>query len=201
MPASPESSTTWPSPPWPRPAPQQQLGSRPPARPAPSGPLRCSASKRLSTALARSAAHARVGSGDALELPRPEVLQLEEIAEKLPRAFGDDHRVRLGDALQARREVRRLADDAALLRLPRSDQVADDDQAGGDADAGLQRRVRSRARRPPRSAPARPAPPARRRPRAPADSRSRPARRRPCISRRSHRSGAPFRRRISDRPK
>ena len=41
--------------------------------------------------------------------------------------------------LQARREVRRLADDAALLRLARSDQVADHDQPGRDADTGLQR--------------------------------------------------------------
>ena len=68
-----------------------------------------------------------------------EVLQLEQIAEKLSRALGDDDRVRLGDPLQARREVRRLADDAALLRLTRSDQVADDDQPGRNADAGLQR--------------------------------------------------------------
>ena len=51
----------------------------------------------------------------------------------------DDDHVRLGDPLQARREVRRLADDAALLRLPRSDQVADHDQPGRNADAGLQR--------------------------------------------------------------
>ena len=42
-------------------------------------------------------------------------------------------------ALQPRREVRRLADDAALLRLARADQVADDDQPGRDADTGLQR--------------------------------------------------------------
>ena len=68
----------------------------------------------------------------------PEVLKLEEIAEELSRALGDDDRVRLGNALQARREVRRLADDAALLRLTRSDQIADDDQPGGNADAGLQ---------------------------------------------------------------
>ena len=45
-------------------------------------------------------------------------------------------------ALQARREVRRLADDAALLRLARSDQVADDNQPGRDADTGLQRSAR-----------------------------------------------------------
>ena len=47
----------------------------------------------------------------------PEVLQLEEIAEKLSRALGDDDHVRLGDPLQTRCQVRRLADDAALLRL------------------------------------------------------------------------------------
>ena len=41
--------------------------------------------------------------------------------------------------MQSRRDVRRLADDAALLRLSRSNQVADHDQPGGNADAGLQR--------------------------------------------------------------
>jgi hypothetical protein len=53
-------------------------------------------------------------------------LQIEEIAEKFSRAVCDDDHVRLSDTLQARREVRRLADDAALLRFPRSDQVTDD---------------------------------------------------------------------------
>ena len=57
--------------------------------------------------------------GNALELPHPKVLELEEAAEKLSRAFGDDDHVRLGKALQARREVWRLADHAALLRLTR----------------------------------------------------------------------------------
>ena len=66
--------------------------------------------------------------GDALEVFWSEVLKLEQIAEKLSRAFCDDDHVRLGNALQARGEVRRLADDAALLRLTRSDQVADYDQ-------------------------------------------------------------------------
>src|SRR5205809_1059311 len=41
-------------------------------------------------------------------------------------------------ALQPRREVRRLADDAALLRLAGADQVADHDEAGGDADSGFE---------------------------------------------------------------
>ena len=79
--------------------------------------------------------------GDALEVLGPEVLQLEEVAEKPARALGDDDHVRLGDPLQPRREVRRLADDAALLRLPRADEVADDDQPSRDPDAHLQRRT------------------------------------------------------------
>ena len=81
-------------------------------------PLACSASKRPSAELARSAAQARTGPAMPLRSLCPEVLKLEEIAEELSRALGDDDRVRLGDALQARRQVRRLADDAALLRIP-----------------------------------------------------------------------------------
>ena len=38
--------------------------------------------------------------GDALEAPVPEVLKLEEIAEKFSRALGDDDPIRLGDCLQ-----------------------------------------------------------------------------------------------------
>jgi len=38
--------------------------------------------------------------GDALQLPCPEVLQLEKIANKSSRALGDDDHVRLGDPLQ-----------------------------------------------------------------------------------------------------
>ena len=67
-----------------------------------------------------------------------EVLKLEQIAEELPRALSDDDAVRLCNALQARRKVRRLADDRLLLSRTRSDQVADDHQPGRDADAGLQ---------------------------------------------------------------
>ena len=53
---------------------------------------------------------------------------------KPARAVGDDDHVRLGNALQARREVRRIADDAALLRFARSGQVADDDHPGRNPD-------------------------------------------------------------------
>ena len=49
--------------------------------------------------------------------------------------------VRLRNALQARRKVRRLANDGLLLRSARPDQVADDHKTRCDADAGLQGRV------------------------------------------------------------
>ena len=139
IPASPESSTTWPSPVF---ALDQRRSSNSSSSSRPTRavrPVACSASKRPSAELARSAAQARTGPAMPLRSFGPEVLKLEQIAEKLSRALGDDNHVRLGDALQARREVRRLADDAALLRLARSDQVADHDQPGGNADTGLQR--------------------------------------------------------------
>jgi hypothetical protein len=72
---------------------------------------------------------------DALEIYRPEVVKLEQIAEQLSRTLGDDDHVRLGDALQACRKVGGLADDAALLRLPGPDEIADHDQAGCNSDA------------------------------------------------------------------
>ena len=100
--------------------------------------------QRLEAAFRRTRPQRRPGPrrpGDALEVLGPEVLQLEQIAEQPARALGDDDHVRFGDRLQARREVRRLADDAALLRLPRSDQVADDDQPGRDPDPHVQGRA------------------------------------------------------------
>ena len=121
----------------PRPAPKKQFEFFfPPDQGGQTRRVQC-----LEAAFRRTRPQRRPGShrpGDTLEVLRPEVLELEQIAEELPGAFGDDHRVRLGDPLQTRRKVRRLADDAALLRLSRSDQVADDDQSGGNANAGLQ---------------------------------------------------------------
>jgi hypothetical protein len=87
----------------------------------------CIASKRLSTALCRSAAQARAGP-----------TELEQIADKSSRAVGDNDHIRLCDPLQARREVRCLADNAALLSLSRSDQVADHHQTSRNTDPGLQ---------------------------------------------------------------
>src|SRR5271167_3217975 len=76
--------------------------------------------------------------GDALEILCPEILKLEQITEQPSRPLSNDHHVRLGDPLQTRSEVWRLANDAALLRFPRTDQVADDHQPGRNADPCLQ---------------------------------------------------------------
>ena len=75
---------------------------------------------------------------------RAEVRKLEQVAEQSSRALGDDDAVGLGDALQPRGEVRRVADDAALLRLSRTEQIADDDDPGRDPDAHMQRRAGGR---------------------------------------------------------
>ena len=50
---------------------------------------------------------------------------------------GDDDVFGLGQTLQAGGEVRGFADDAALLGRAVADQVADDDEAGSDADPHL----------------------------------------------------------------
>ncbi len=61
----------------------------------------------------------------------------EQFTGKTPRHCIDDDRVRRRRRLQARREIGRFADDIALLHFAGAEQLADDDQAGGDADAHL----------------------------------------------------------------
>ncbi len=75
---------------------------------------------RLEAALYRTLPQRRPGprrADDALEVLRAEVLELEKIAEKPSRAVCDDDHIRRCDPLQARREVRCLADNTALLSL------------------------------------------------------------------------------------
>jgi hypothetical protein len=72
---------------------------------------------------------------------RSKVLKLEQVAKELSRALRNDHAVRLRNALQARRKVRRLAYDCLLLRSARTDQVADDHQTRCDAYARLKGRM------------------------------------------------------------
>ena len=200
MPGSPETSTIWPSPAFA--CSQRRISSAISSSRPTSGVVAVrSASNRLSTALGRSAAQARTGSANALEFLGPKILKLEQIAEKLSRALGDDDRVRLGDrlagapqGLASRRRCR-----APAPRPIRSDRRPR--PARWQCRRGFAVGRWTSARRPLRSAPSPPVPPARRHPRAPADSRSRPARRRPCTSLRTRRSAARSRRRTSDRRK
>jgi hypothetical protein len=86
--------------------------------------------QRLKAALNRACPHRRPRPyrlGDAFYLIGPEVLQLEQVAEQLSGALGNNDRVRIGDRLQACREVRGLADDRLLLSRTRPDQIADHD--------------------------------------------------------------------------
>ena len=94
----------------------------------------------------RSTRQALTGPSKPLSCAGVDRLVFERLAGQPPRGGGDHHGVRRGGRLQARGEVRRLADDVALLRLAGADQFADHDQAGGDADADLMRAADRRAR-------------------------------------------------------
>ena len=76
---------------------------------------------------------------EALDLDRAEIAQFEEIANEPPGALCDHDAAGRRQLLHARREVRRFADDAALLCFAVADQIADDDQPARDADAGGER--------------------------------------------------------------
>ena len=82
--------------------------------------------------------------GEALEMLRAEVGQLEQLAYEPPRPLADDDAAGLGDHLQAGREVGRLADHGLLLRGAVADQLTYHDRARGDADPGCQRFARRR---------------------------------------------------------
>ena len=73
--------------------------------------------------------------GKTLDLMPAEVAKLEEIAEQSAGRGGDDDRIRLGQPLHPGGEVRRIADDRLLPRRAGAQQIANDDEAGGDADA------------------------------------------------------------------
>jgi hypothetical protein len=81
------------------------------------------------------AKHREDGSrlGDSLECPGPQIAQHEEITSKVPRGLLNDDRVRLGNALQPRREIGRLAHHGVPLPGSFADEITYDDHAGGDA--------------------------------------------------------------------
>jgi hypothetical protein len=82
IPASPESNTTWPSPVF---ALDQRRSSNSSSSSRPTRavrPLACNASKRLSTALGRNAAHARIGA----EMPLRSLAPRSSNSNRLPRS-------------------------------------------------------------------------------------------------------------------
>ena len=134
IPGSPQSSTTWPSPPL-------ALAQR--FFPSDQG-RQAGRMQSLEAAFHGSWPQHRPGAywpSDPFEFVCPEVCKFEEIAEKLSRTFCDHDRVRLGESLQARSEIRRLADNAALWRVPRSHQVANHNLPGRNAHTGFGLRI------------------------------------------------------------
>jgi hypothetical protein len=68
-----------------------------------------------------------------------EILDLEQCADLSPGAVGNDQGAGPGQRLQTGGEVWGLADHDPLLRRTHADQIADDDEASGDADPNVQR--------------------------------------------------------------
>ena len=126
IPGSPETSTTRPSPSF---ACCQRRSNRSSSSSRPTSGVDCGA-KRLEAA--QNAALADHAPG-ALRFSktgkwlRPEILQLEQRTDLPSRAIGNDERARCGQSLQPGGQVRRLADNPALLRGARTDQIADHD--------------------------------------------------------------------------
>jgi hypothetical protein len=76
--------------------------------------------------------------GEAGELLRPEILQIEQPADLPACRFANDQRIRRGQGLQPGGEVRRLADDPALLCGALANQIANHGEPGGDAEPHAQ---------------------------------------------------------------
>src|SRR6185312_8756666 len=96
--------------------------------------------QRLEAAVAAALADDAPGvrrRSEAFELMAAEARALEELADELPRALSDHDGARLSQRLQPGGEVGRLADHPLLALGALAEQVADDDEAGGDADAHL----------------------------------------------------------------
>ena len=73
------------------------------------------------------------------EFDRAEVLALEQAADLPPGGRVDHHLIRPGEALQACREVRRLADRRLLARITGANRLADDHKSRCDANADMER--------------------------------------------------------------
>ena len=72
--------------------------------------------------------------GEAGKRLRAEIGEIEQPADLPARRFANDQRIRHGKRLQPGGEVRRLADDPALLCGTLADQIADHGEPGGDTE-------------------------------------------------------------------
>ena len=198
IPGSPEISTTRPSPAF---ACCQRRSSRSSSSSRPTSGVASerSASKRLTTPLSPTTRQARCGSAKPASGcgPRSSISNSAPICRRVLSAMTSVPGC--GQRLQPGGEVRRLADDPALLRRARADQIADHDEPAGDAEPHVQRlRRREPADRVDDGEPGADRPLGVVLMRL-ADSRNRSARRRPCTWRQNRRSGRPCRRRSGDR--
>src|SRR5690242_11858383 len=82
------------------------------------------------------------GIGKALQRMWRDFFELEKPTHQAPSHLTDDDGSRGRYLLQPRRQVRSLADDGLLLRRALSDEVADDDEPGRDADSCDKRATR-----------------------------------------------------------
>ena len=76
--------------------------------------------------------------GKTCEWLRPEIFDLEQRTDLPPGTLGNDERARCGQPLQPGRKVRRLADDAALLRCTRADEIAHHNKPAGNPEPHTQ---------------------------------------------------------------
>ena len=139
MPASPDSSTTWPSP---------SVASR---HRSMSSATSCSrptkgvivsdrdASNLLRFSDSRKTIHAGTESGKALQDLWPQRPEFKSFAEQPPRRRGNHDAGRFCQGLQPSGQIWRFADDAALSRLAFAHHFTNNDRASRDADAHVQR--------------------------------------------------------------
>jgi hypothetical protein len=131
--ASPESKTIWPALAQAAQAVTQQGALR-----RPPDEVGEPAARRLEAALRHGDVFDHEGLdwlGKALGCLPAEVAQPEQIADEAASGAGEDDLPGFRKRLQARREIGGLTCDRLLLRRALADQIADDDQPGGNADA------------------------------------------------------------------
>ena len=98
----------------------------------------CAASNRLSLCRHAERRERLDRFGEALDGVLAHVPQSEAVGDEPPGRRRDHDAARLGEALQPRGEIGRVADDRLLLRRAFAHETADDDKAGRDADANAE---------------------------------------------------------------